>query len=176
MAAYEIYLNGFLWPPIVIHVPGSLYWQNYEYHLHKRAYPKSNVEKPLEHKYHHLAKLANITPLPLLSLHRTAEPAPILTYSTMSVATSTKNHVLPAAVIHSKLTTASLPPLATNEALVDSLLQVITNYLLTTGPEDQFVSTGRVYLRSQIERHVEQNEPLELWAHIPLPSIHYSKA
>lgn len=79
----------------------------------------------------------------------------------MPVTIST-NNVLPAAVIHSKITTASLPPLDTNEALVDRLLQVITNYLLTTGPEDQFVPTGRAYLRSQIKQHVEQNEPLEL--------------
>ena len=80
----------------------------------------------------------------------------------MPVAIPIENEVLPAAVVHSKLTTASLPPLDTKEALVDRLLQVITNYLLTTGPEDQFISTGRAFLRSQIERHVEQNEPLEL--------------
>lgn len=75
---------------------------------------------------------------------------------------TTDNTVLPAAVIHSKLVTASFPPLANNEAVINRILQIITNYLLTTGPDDQFVSTGRSFLRSQIERHVEQNEPLEL--------------
>ena len=69
---------------------------------------------------------------------------------------------LPAAGIHSKLITPSLPPLADNEAVVDRILQIIANYLLTTGPDDQFISTGRALLRSQIKRHVEQNEPLEL--------------
>jgi hypothetical protein len=75
---------------------------------------------------------------------------------------STDNNVLPAAAIHSKLVTASLPPLANNEAVIDCILQIITNYLLMTGPDDQFISTGRGFLRSQIEQHVEQNEPLEL--------------
>ena len=80
----------------------------------------------------------------------------------MPVAISYPADVLPAAIINSKLTTASLPPLANNEALVDRIVQIIANYLLTTGPEDQFISTGRAYLRSQVKRHVEQNKPLEL--------------
>jgi hypothetical protein len=72
------------------------------------------------------------------------------------------DEVLPAAVVSSKLTTTSLPPFTNNGAIIDRILQIITNYLLTTGPDDQFISTGRAFLRSQIERHVEQNEPLEL--------------
>lgn len=70
--------------------------------------------------------------------------------------------MVPAAVVHAKLTTASLPQLATIEAVVDRLVQVITNYLLTSGPEDQFIAVGRGFLRSQVQSHVEQNIPLEL--------------
>jgi len=79
-----------------------------------------------------------------------------------SVSSYSSDNVLPAAVVNSKLITASLPPFANNEAVVDRILQIITSYLLTTGPNDQFISTGRAFLRSQIEQHVEQNEPLEL--------------
>lgn len=70
--------------------------------------------------------------------------------------------ILPAAVVHSKLTTASLPPLLTTEAVVDRLVQVITNYLLTSSPGDQFFDVGRGFLQSQVQSHVERNVPLEL--------------
>ena len=82
----------------------------------------------------------------------------------MPVPTSycTNDSVLPAAIIHSKLVTASLPPLSNNEAIIDRILQIVTNYLLTTGPDDQFISTGRGFLRAQIERYAAQNKPLEL--------------
>jgi len=69
-----------------------------------------------------------------------------------------------AAGIHSnpKPITPTLPMLTDHEAVVDNILQIIANYLLTSGVDDQFISTGRAVLRSHIKRHVEQNEPLEL--------------
>lgn len=70
--------------------------------------------------------------------------------------------MLPAAVVHSKLTTPSLPKLRTSKAVVDRLVQTIANYLLTSSPDDQFASVGRSILRTQVQWHVEQNIPLEL--------------
>ena len=83
----------------------------------------------------------------------------------MSVSTSCScdnNNFLSVAGTHSKLFTPSLHPLIGSEAVVDRILQAIADYLLTTGPNDQFISIGRSFLRSQIKRQVEQNEPIEL--------------
>lgn len=71
-------------------------------------------------------------------------------------------NILPAAIVHSKLTTPSLPKPSTSEAVVDSLVQAISNYLSTSSPDDQFASTGRPFLRSQVQSYVERDAALEL--------------
>jgi hypothetical protein len=88
-----------------------------------------------------------------------------MTPSAMSVSTacSCDNDKLhPVAGTHSKFFIPSFHHLIENEAVVDRILQAIADFLLTTAPDDQFISTGRSLLRSQIKRHVEQNEPIEL--------------
>ena len=69
--------------------------------------------------------------------------------------------VLAATVVDSKLRTPSLPA-PTAADIVDRLTQIVSNYLLTTSPNDQFERGGRVVLSSQINWHVKQNVPIEL--------------
>lgn len=73
-----------------------------------------------------------------------------------------KKERLPAAIVQSKLWTPSLPGLTTTDDVVDRLVQIIANYLLTTTPNDQFERTGRAVLREHVFSLVKRNEPLDL--------------
>ena len=70
--------------------------------------------------------------------------------------------VVPAAVVDPRLRTVSLPSPCTVEEAVERLTQIVSDYLLTS-PDDQFKNDGRDVLFSQIEWHVKQNVPIELY-------------
>ncbi|KAF8322303.1 hypothetical protein DL93DRAFT_2223886 [Clavulina sp. PMI_390] len=67
-----------------------------------------------------------------------------------------------AALVHSRLITPSLPPPREPRAVVDQLVDIVSSYLLTSGPKDQFVTVGRNLLQNQVERYVANGDRLEL--------------
>jgi len=71
--------------------------------------------------------------------------------------------VVPAAAVDSRLRTVSLPAPSTVEEVVERLTQIVSDYLLTTSPDDQFKNGGRDVLFLQIDWHVKQNVPIELY-------------
>lgn len=69
---------------------------------------------------------------------------------------------LAATVVNSSLFPPSLTLPSTTTDLVERLTLIVSNYLLTTSPNDQFKHSGREVLSAQIKWHVKQNVPLEL--------------
>lgn len=67
---------------------------------------------------------------------------------------------LAANVVDSTLLTPSLPAPFTDR--IEGLVRIISDYLLTTSPHDQFKHGGRQVLAAQLKWHVKQNVPLEL--------------
>jgi hypothetical protein len=70
--------------------------------------------------------------------------------------------VLAATVADSRLLTPSLPAPSTTTDTIERLTQIVSDYLLTTSPNDQFKHGGREVLSAQLRWHVKQNVPLEL--------------
>jgi len=70
--------------------------------------------------------------------------------------------VLAGTTVDSRLLTPSLSVPSTVTDTVERLTQIVSDYLLTTSPTDEFEYGGRQVLSAQIKWHVKQNAPLQL--------------